>query len=220
MISIRLTSKSRALAIATAIKTLANGGVIAFATETVYGIGCDPRNARAVNRMFAIKGRNEKKPCQLIAGSGAQVNRLASSNRFEKRAMAKYWPGPLTLLLRLKSVIRLAPRVSPKRVIGIRVTPDRFMRDLINAYGFPIAATSANRSGEKPATSGRGVRRAFEGQGKRVRGHGVQDAPDLLIDAGAIPRRRPTTVAQIAADGHIEIIRQGGMRIGSLTASS
>ena len=83
MIIIKLTPKTRAFAVASAIKILAKGGVIAFATETVYGIGCDPRNARAVNRVFAIKGRNEKKPCQLIAGSGAQVNRLAFLNRFE-----------------------------------------------------------------------------------------------------------------------------------------
>ncbi len=238
MITIRLTPKTRAFALKCALNVLRKGGILSFATETVYGIGCDPRNAKAVRRIFAMKGRDEKKPLQIIAGSMAQVARLADLHQREKKIASRYWPGPLTLIVKLKDIhsragavvgathgspLRpIAPRASSHGTIGIRVTSDRFLRDLLNAFGFPIAATSANRSGQKPATSGVGVRCAFvhraslrrcvvASSGRRP----TPDAttPDLLIDVGALPRRKPTTVARITDNGRVEILRQGGISI-------
>jgi L-threonylcarbamoyladenylate synthase len=239
MFIIKLTPKSRPFALEAALHALKRGGVIAFATETVYGIGCDPRRPAALRRMAEIKGRNEKKPFQLIAGSTAQVRAIADLNRFEKRLASKYWPGALTLLVQLKRSIRLPPSVAPEKIIGIRATPDTFLRDLTNALGFPIAATSANRSGVhmRPATSGRGVLRAFgksyESRPSRAEPRGItshelkkiapnakrkmpnaSSAPDLLIDAGALPKRKPSTVARVSEDGRVEVMRQGGIRVG------
>lgn len=193
----------REAALRAAVSALKRGEVIAFPTETVYGIGCDPMNTKAVNRIFTIKGRDEGKPVQLIAGSVQQVKKLAEIDAANQSVMKKYWPGPLTLLLSLKKGVKLAPRVSPKRTIGVRVSGDAFMRELALTFGRPVAATSANRSGDPPATSGRGVVKAFQKEPK----------PDLLLDFGAAPKRKPTTVARINKDGTVEILRQGGVRI-------
>jgi L-threonylcarbamoyladenylate synthase len=202
-ISIGKTTSEREAAIRAAVLALKRGEVVAFPTETVYGIGCDPLNVKAVNRIFAIKGRNERKPVQLIAGSMAHVMKIAEINEANAAVMKRWWPGPLTLLLPLKKGLKLAPRVSPRRTIGIRVSGDAFMRALALRFGRPIAATSANRSGHSPATSGRGVVKAFV----------TDPMPDLLLDAGTIPKRRPTTVARIKGDGGIEVFRQGGVRL-------
>ncbi len=212
MIIIPLSSKTRAFAIASAVKALKRGEVVAFPTETVYGIGCDAKNVKAVKRLFAIKGRDEKKPIQLIAGSMKQATSIAALNCFEEKIAKVCWPGPLTLLTHLKKGKTLASRVNPKRVIGIRVTSDRFLQECILAFGSPIAATSANQSGKIPASSGKGVVRAFKNvnTSTRVSSH---TRPDLLIDAGARPRRKPTTVVRISDAGVIEIVRQGGIRI-------
>ncbi|MBD3251268.1 threonylcarbamoyl-AMP synthase, partial [Candidatus Uhrbacteria bacterium] len=178
---------TEAVAIRAAVSCLNEGKVLSFPTETVYGIGADPRVATAVNRMFTIKGRDEGKPIQLIAASWSQVEALAELSVEEKRFLKRFWPGPLTVLLTLKKGVCLASRVSPNRMIGIRITPDPFLQRLIKRFGHPIAATSANRSGFVPATSGRGVARAFS----------VEPKPDLLLDFGARPKRKPTTVARI-----------------------
>lgn len=187
-----------------AVHVLRRGGVIAFPTETTYGLGCDPRNAKAVKRIFLIKGRVESKPLQLIAESLKQVKRLAAMTTVEQQLTSKHWPGPLTLLVSLQRGKKLAPKVSPNRIIGIRVSSSAFARLLAKAFGHPIAATSANRSGSTPAFSGRGVVRAFEG---------FSDTPDLLIDAGRLPRRVPSTVARVHADGTVEVLRKGSIRV-------
>ncbi|MFZ6015730.1 MAG: L-threonylcarbamoyladenylate synthase [Patescibacteria group bacterium] len=189
-----------------AVAILKNSGVIALPTETVYGLACDPNNSKAVKKIFAIKGRKEDKPLQLIASSFAQVNRLADLNPAERRLAKKYWPGPLTLLVKLKQGIKLAPHVSPKRTIGIRVTSSPIAAAIVKAFGHPIAATSANRSGSPPATSGRGVVRAFKG---------FKNQPDYILDIGAIPKNKPTTVASISPNGQITIHRQGGIELKS-----
>lgn len=205
MLNLKIGKKKseREAALRTALLALRRGEVIAFPTETVYGIGCDPMNTKAVNRIFTIKGRNERKPVQLIAGSIGQVKKLADIDAANASVMKKYWPGALTILLPLKKGMRLAPRVSPKRTIGVRVSGDAFMRKLALKLGRPIAATSANRSGSPPATSGRGVMKAFSEDPK----------PDLLLDFGATPKRKPTTVARISKKGQVRIFRQGSIRL-------
>lgn len=186
-----------------AVSALRRGRIIAFPTETVYGVGCDPRNTKAVKRIFTLKGRKESKPLQLIAGSLAQAKKVVAIDAANAKIIGKHWPGPLTLLLPFKKGVKLAPRTHEKRINAIRVTSDRFLQDLALKFGYPIAATSANRSGSPPATSGRGVVKAFVKEPK----------PDLLLDFGAIPKRKPTTVARVHKDGTVEVLRQGAIRL-------
>lgn len=187
-----------------AVAVLQKGGVIALPTETTYGLACDPRKAEAVKKIFKIKGRSEKKPLQLIASSMVQVRSLAILSGGSKALADAYWPGPLTLLLRLKKGKRLASEVCPNRVIGIRVTSSETARKLVRAYGHPIAATSANRSGNTPAFSDEEVREAFKG---------CKHRPDFVMSAGPIPKNKPSTVARVEDDGSITVIRKGAVKL-------
>ncbi len=200
MLVLKLSQASFKASLQAAIRLLRRGGVIAFPTETTYGLGCDPRNKNAVRKIFLIKGRSDKKPLQLIAGSLSQVSRIADLSRAEKSLAKKHWPGPLTLLVRLKRGRKLAPHVSQLGLIGIRVSSSLFARALAKALRHPIAATSANRSGAMPAFSGRAVVHAFKA---------FPHQPDLVLDVGRLPRRVPSTVARVSEDGSVEILRQG-----------
>ena len=185
-----------------AIQILKSGGVIAIPTETVYGLACDPRSVGAVKKIFAIKGRDDGKALQMIASGMDQVNKIADLNPAEKKIAKKYWPGPLTLLVKLKKDVKLAPQVNPKKIIGIRVTSSQIAQEIVKGFGYPIAATSANRSGSTPAVSGRGVKAAFKN---------LESSPDYILDIGAIPKNKPTTVASVTEQGKITILRQGGI---------
>lgn len=185
------------------VKILKAGGVIAFPTETTYGLGCDPRNKKALARIYKIKGRVKGKPFPLVAASIEQVRRVA--NLGERRPACrqgrsplrtthyklstKYWPGPLTLILGR---------------VAIRVSSHPMVHQITRAFGFPIIATSANKSGQPECRSGRAVARIFLNQ---------KHAPDVLIDAGSLPHRKPSTIARVQHDGSVEILRQGAIRL-------
>jgi L-threonylcarbamoyladenylate synthase len=144
-----------------AVQALRMGGVIAYPTEAVWGLGCEPMNERAVERILALKRRDWRKGLILIAGDFAQLEpyvRLPSRNAM-KRAQAT-WPGPATW------VFPAAPE-APLWVTGdhdsiaVRVTAHPVAVALCAAYGGAIISTSANRSGQEPARSASELRRQF-----------------------------------------------------------
>jgi len=186
-----------------ATRGLRRGDVIAFPTETTYGLGCDPRNAKAVARIFRIKGRAKTKSLPLVAASVAQVRRIAMLSAGARWLASRRWPGPLTLVLPIRQM-RLAKGIALRGEVAVRVSSSPFVRAVCQAYGFPIVATSANRSGESDCRSGRSVAQAFQSK---------KHQPDLVIDLGALPRRKPSTVARVREDGSIEVLRQGSIRL-------
>lgn len=190
MVILSTRKKYQSIAVREAVRALRHGGVIAFPTETTYGLGCDPRNAKAVARIFMIKGREKKKSLILVASSIVQVKKIAHLVGANLAFARMHWPGPLTLVL---------PKKNKKGDVAIRVSSSKFVQELTSAYGFPIIATSANRSGEPDCRSGKAVVRIFDGR---------KDVPDLVIDMGVLPRRKPSTVARIGEDGRIEILRK------------
>lgn len=205
-------------AVKAAVFVLRRGGVIAYPTETTYGLGCDPRNAKAVARIYRIKGREKKKPFLLVAADVGQVRMVAKIGAHDhapvRKVMRKNWPGPLTLVLpaRAHDHAPVPKIIAPQGQVAIRVSSAQFVRDVCRAFGGPIVSTSANRSGEPEARSGRAVMRIFAGRGTACRAPTV--VPDLLIDIGSLPRRKPSTVARVREDGTIEILRQGAVRLG------
>lgn len=204
MLRLLIQSTRHAVAIRAAVRVLKQGGVIAFPTETTYGLGCDPRNARAVAKIFSIKGREKQKPLLLVGAGMSDVRRVARRSSHVRALASRYWPGPLTLVLPSRASARLANAVAPRGEVAIRVSASPLVRALVAAYGFPIIATSANRSGESDSRSGRAVVRAFDGR---------RHAPDLLLDIGALPRRKPSTVARVRPDGTVEVLRSGSVRM-------
>lgn len=183
-----------------AVSALNRGCVIAFPTETTYGLGCDPCNTQAVERIFTMKGRDSHKPLLLVAGSWEQVERVAHLSRAAKRLAEKYWPGPLTLVLPVRAEAGLANGVAPQGEVAVRFSSSPVVQKLVWTFGSAVVATSANRSGEPDSRSA-----------EDVRAYNLD--VDYIIDGGRLEESLPSTVARVKEDGVIEIIRRGAIVI-------
>ena len=142
-------------------KVLKQGGIVAFPTDTVYGLGAVFDDEKAVRKIFAAKGREEKKPLRILVADSVQVELLSEIKSGEmaqkaERLMKKYWPGALTLIFRKKPGIPDAVTAGGE-TIGIRMPNMELTRELIRAAGKPLAAPSANTSGKRSSVSAREV---------------------------------------------------------------
>jgi L-threonylcarbamoyladenylate synthase len=182
--------------IAAAADVLRAGGVVAFPTDTLYGLAVDPRRSDAVERLFLLKGRELTAAVPLIAGSFDQAAAAARLGPRERRAATAFWPGPLSLVAVANA------SVSPNALAGgttvaIRVPAHAVATQLANAFGFPITATSANRSGQRAADSADAVAVALPGV-------------DLLLDAGPAPGGAPSTIIAFNTAGPV-LVRDGAI---------
>ena len=181
---------------ANARTVLLAGGVIAFPTDTFYGLGVDPFNREAVNRIFELKGREKNKPLILLISSRVQLETMVKEITPAHSALIqKFWPGPLTLLFKPGSVIPENVSAESNR-IGIRQPGNTMTRNLISALGQPITAPSANLSGESSPITAKQVQQSF---GNRV---------DLIIDGGTCQVGRPSTLVD-AVEMPVQLVRQG-----------
>ena len=131
-----------------AIKILKSGGVVAFPTETVFGIGASIKFPAAIKRIYRIKKRPKNKPLQILVANLEQAKKLGKFNKKALELSQEGWPGPLTLVVYKKN---------SRSKIGLRVPAHKTVLALIKKCG-PIAATSANTSGEKPALTAEEVK--------------------------------------------------------------
>lgn len=139
-----------------AIKTLKSGGVIAFPTETVFGIGALLTKPEAIQRIFEIKRRPKNKPLQILIATMTQAKKLGRFNKMAFELAEKHWPGPLTLVIpKTKLVPKIATGGTSK--VGLRMPDHKAALELIKKCG-PIVASSANRSEEKPALTTKEVK--------------------------------------------------------------
>lgn len=137
-----------------ATRILADGGVVAFPTETVYGLGGDARNPSAVGKIYAAKGRPASNPLIVHFATAEDAWRCVEANPVAKLLASEFWPGPLTLVLpRLKNspICDLAAAGHP--TLGVRVPAHRVSLELLRRFGGPVAAPSANRSGMVSSTA-------------------------------------------------------------------
>ena len=175
-------------AIQEAATWIVNGGVVAIPTDTLYGLAADPFSAAAVARVFVVKGRPAERALPLIAADAAQIAaHLGRLPRDAERLAARFWPGPLTVLV-------AAPRSLARDVtggtgkVGVRVPADRIARAVCAAVGRPITATSANVSGDAATSDPAQVEQML---GDRI---------DLLIDAGQTRGGAPSTIVDATGD--------------------
>ena len=181
---------------ANARTVLLAGGVIAFPTDTFYGLGVDPFNREAVNKVFELKGREKNKPLILLISSRVQLETMVKEITPAHSALIhKFWPGPLTLLFKPGSVIPENVSAGSNR-IGIRQPGNTMTRNLISALGKPITAPSANLAGESPPITAKQVQQSF---GNRV---------DLIFDGGTCQGGRPSTLVD-AVEMPVRLVRQG-----------
>jgi L-threonylcarbamoyladenylate synthase len=165
-----------------AISALRSGGLVAFPTETFYGLGVDPRLTFAVTKLFALKRRTPDHPLPLIAASVQQViDHVGTITPLAARLAARGWPGPLTLIIPASGELSDDVHLSTGRV-AVRVPDDPVARALAEHAGHAITSTSANFSGEPPASSPDAVAAIFG------------DDIDVLIDSGPTPGGEPSTI--------------------------
>ena len=163
---------------------LRHGGVIAYPTESCYGLGCDPFNYRAINRIIRIKGRSKTKGLIVIAGKLEHLNKLIQPlPTSSKTELAHYWPGVYSLILK---VTRKVPRnlIGSHRKIAVRVSQHRPVQQLCRELQQPLVSTSANKTGCKSIKSYRECLRQFGKQVLVLPGLiGLSQKPSTIIDS-------------------------------------
>jgi len=184
--------------LAKAVAVIRSGGVVAIPTDTLYGLAADPFNAKAVDRIFAAKGRAEAQAVALVASDAAQIlARLGPLTPMARRLADHFWPGPLTILMIASD--DLAPGVSAGTgMVGVRVPGHAVTRELCRLASLPLVATSANKSGKPPSHDPDEVAAA------------LGDAIDLLVDSGLTPGGAPSTIVD-ASGPSPRLIRKGAI---------
>jgi L-threonylcarbamoyladenylate synthase len=187
-----------AAAIARAARVLAAGGLVAFPTETVYGLGADATNGEAVARLYEVKGRPSFNPLIAHVADTAAARALARFDATAERLAATFWPGPLTLVLPKLAhgpVCDLA--TAGLDTIAVRVPGHPLARDILTAFGRPVVAPSANRSGHVSPTTAQHV------------DHDLGDRIELIVDAGRTPMGLESTI--VACLDRAVLLRPGAL---------
>ncbi len=196
-----------AAAVRRAARLLRAGSLVAFPTETVYGLGADATSAAAVAAVYAAKGRPHANPLIVHLDRADAAEREA---RFDSRALRlaeRFWPGPLTLVLRRRAETRLSPSVSAGLdTVALRVPAHPVALALLGAARRPIAAPSANPSGRLSPTTAEHVAAALGG---RVA---------LILDAGRCRIGVESTVVDLSAPGVARLLRPGGVPRAAIEA--
>jgi L-threonylcarbamoyladenylate synthase len=186
-----------AAAIAAGVDVLRGGGIVAFPTDTLYGLAVDPRNDEAVRRLFELKGRDAAVAVPLIAANEEQARTAGMFGDAELRLAKAFWPGPLTI------VVPASPALSRDLLargttVAIRVPAHDTARALAEGLGYCVTSTSANRAGgpavEDPA---------------RIDAE-ILEGIDLLIDDGPSPGGPPSTIVEVTRDG-LRLVRAGAV---------
>ena len=185
-----------------AAEYLQQGGIVAFPTETYYGLGVDPENEAAVEKLFKLKNRPLEKPLLLLVADLKQLHNFASSVPEQYYALIEqYWPGPLTLIF--PAFAGVNPKITAGTgTVGMRISPHPVALKLVKTIGRAITATSANISGMAPAASAEDVYSMF---GRQV---------DYIIDGGKTPAGYCSTVVAMSPSG-LQVIRAGKIDIFS-----
>lgn len=177
---------------------IAGGGVIAFRTDTFYGLGADPFNRDAVQTIKQLKGRDDHKPILIIVSDRAMVKRfiIEPTQSFDLLAES-FWPGPLTLIGGASSGVP-GEITAGTKTVGVRLPADDKVRALVRACGGALTATSANPSSQAPARTAAEVLSYFG------------DEVDLIIDGGDARTDQPSTVVDVCG-AEAQLIREGAI---------
>jgi tRNA threonylcarbamoyl adenosine modification protein (Sua5/YciO/YrdC/YwlC family) len=131
------------------VESLREGGVIAYPTDTTYGIGCSIENKRGIERIYLLKQREKKKPFSFICADLSEVARYARVSNYAFRILKRFLPGPYTFVLEATSIVPDL-LLTRQKTVGIRIPDNRICSAIVKELGRPIITTSANRSGDEP----------------------------------------------------------------------
>lgn len=202
----KLTPQNLRETIDLTLSILLKGGIVAYPTETFYGLAVRFDDERALGKLFDLKRRPDEKALPLIIGRVQELALLTDSvSDLARCLIRKFWPGPLTLLFKAR------PDLSPCLVYGgtvaVRVPGESFALALARDAEFPVTATSANPSGLPPADSASRVTEYFDG------------FVDLIIDGGKTPGGSPSTIVDVSGVG-VRVVREGAVAVDEHFRSS
>ena len=183
------------------VEIIENGGVIIFPTDTVYGIGCNPYDANAVKKIYEIKSREKIKSLPVLASSIEIVKQISIIDEFTEKIIKKYWPGPLTLILKLKDK-NLKESLNLEDKIAVRIPNSVCTLKLLNKCNL-LVGTSANVSGDSSFTDPQECM-------KNVKNY------DIFVDGGTITSKGESTIIEIENE-KIRIIREGALKKEDIT---
>ena len=176
---------------------LRQGQLVCFPTDTVYGIGAAASNDEAILRLYAVKGRPPNKPLPLLISEPAQASLYADVTPVAKTLIARFWPGPLTIVLRKADGLR-SRALAGQETVALRVPDNDVPRDMARMLGEPLTGTSANRSGARPPVSAAEV--AFS----------LGEMVSLVIDGGRSEAGVESTVVDLSS-GAPALLREGAV---------
>lgn len=198
----KIISENNPNAVNLACEALKNGEVIAFATDTVYGIACDAANESAVKKLYDIKKRDEKKPIAIFVKSLAMAEEIFLFDDLSKKIAQNFLPGSITLVLQKKinSSIKLAANLNPQDdSLGFRIVDRKFISELMSNFAGVLAVSSANLSNQNPALTAKDVEKYF-----------LNSTLKLIVDGNCKKNAEVSTVIKVV-NKKIEILRLGAI---------
>ena len=203
---VNLTSTNHASVTNQAVKTLKNNGLVIYPTETCYGAGVLATSQPAIDKLLAYKTRREGKPLSIAVTNNTMASKYVTLNTSAKNLYQKFLPGPLTVISR--GLNKVAKGVqSETHTLGIRIPDYPLITKIVKTLGQPITATSANASYKKRPYS---IKDILDNTSQKQ-----QNLIDLIIDAGTLPKRPPSTVVDTTLDDPL-ILRKGGSELQAL----
>ncbi len=178
-----------------AAKAINDGAIVVFPTDTVYGLGCNPYNHEAVLSLYEIKKRKKTKPFPILGLSKTELEKIAEFNGLEEKIAEKFWPGQVTLILKVKDE-KIRESLCLDKKIAVRVPSNQCVLSLLKECKL-LVGTSANISGTIPFTDPNECSKNLTGY-------------DLLIDDGIISSQGESTIVEIEEDD-IKIVREGSI---------
>jgi L-threonylcarbamoyladenylate synthase len=189
-------NRIRSSALCQAAEAIRRGGVVLYPTDTIYGLGCDALNVKAVKRIYKIKHRSENNPALVLVHNKTMLNELVDDiTPLARRLIKMFWPGPLTMIFNASRDIHRS-LISKDGKIGIRIPKNKFCMKLIAKCGTPLLSTSANISGSKTITTVDTLKKVFAGK------------VDLFMDAGDLELALPSTIVDVSG-WRLVVIREG-----------
>ena len=179
-----------------AIAALRHCDVIVFPTETLYGLGADALNSRAVEQVFQLKGRDPLNPIPVLVADREMLHAVvAEVPEAAQKLIRRFWPGPLTLVLPARKEIP-KPLCNPSGGVGVRISSQAIATSLVSALGHPLTATSANPAGKEPARTIEEAKTYFA------------DRVEVFVDGGKLTSKRGSTVVEFTGE-KTKVIREG-----------
>jgi L-threonylcarbamoyladenylate synthase len=183
---------------------LKHGKVVAYPTDTSYGLAVDITNKKAVDLLYKIKDRPKKQPIHLVVSSVSEAKKISVWNKYADKLAKNFWPGALSLVLPLASKsISIAQFSGGTGTIGLRMPDNKIAMDLVKALGRPMPAVSANPAGKNAGVDSYSAQAIIDQFDKQ------KYKPDIIINAGRLPKRKPSTLIAISDDGNHTILRHG-----------